>query len=82
MREMNGSFTGTDPLREVATTRIDQARAPDPALGTSVAALTPTTDTNQSGHCRTQVDAGRAPYHVMDGAGHLGHALQAGVTAA
>jgi hypothetical protein len=40
--------------------------------------VTPTTDTNGPGRGCAQVDAENAPCQAMDGAGHLGHALQAG----
>jgi hypothetical protein len=42
------------------------------------AAMTPTTDTNRPGRRCTQVDAESPPCQAMDGAGHFGHALQAG----
>jgi hypothetical protein len=47
----------------------------------SMAALTPTADTNTPGRCCTQVDTESVPCQAMDGAGHLDHALQAAVAA-
>jgi hypothetical protein len=42
------------------------------------AAMTPTTDTNRPGQCQTRPDPGSTSSQAMDGAGHFGHALQAG----
>ena len=40
--------------------------------------VTPTTDTNQFGHCRTGADAWNASTEASDSAGQFGRALQAG----
>jgi hypothetical protein len=47
-------------------------------VGLQHAAMTPTTDTNRLGQCCTRMDSDHAPPQALDGAGHLGHALQAG----
>src|SRR5215467_8415587 len=39
--------------------------------------MTPTTDTNRPGRCRTHMDSGSTSSQATDSAGHFGHALQA-----
>src|SRR5215510_8262884 len=65
------------PVRQVRTGLDSPNLATDQMINDVSPGMTPTTDTNALGHCRTGMDAWGASAHASDSAGHFGLALQA-----